>query len=349
MAHLEVTDRLGEHAPAWDALVAAADPPNAMWRSWALVAREEPDLRYLLVVDEGRLLGGLTVTVRATRRFAIPVVTLPAAAASHADLLAVPGKEQEVADHVAGWFRSHRNAIIDLWGLVPSGRLPGVVGATPTLSQVGHSPYVSLPDDFEHYLATRSANFRSNLRRNRRRLQQAGFRHRVLHADETDRALSELHRLHAQRHGERSTFLPRFEAFSRVARAGVAVGELTFHALERDADIIAIDAVFEVAGRADYYQGGRDTVTREHQGAGLVLLAEIVATGSQRGLRELDLQPQADAYKLGFTEQLRPVSRLHATRGWAPVWVPRVRRIGRALRPRVALTGEHRHGGRDED
>ncbi len=332
IVRLEVTDRLREWAPQWDALVAQGDPPTPLWRSWALEARDSSFLRYLLVRRGETLLGGLVVDLRTSTGLRTPVVRFPQECATSLDLLSTPGHEEVVAALVAEWFASHRNLVVDLFDLRPASRLPHVVQGNVTITAIGDAPYVQLPGDFGSYLAGRSRNFRSGLKRDRRRLEEAGYRHRVLAPDENGVGLTALYRLHRMRHGDDSDFLPWFDTFARIAYAGAAAGEFRFDVLARDDEIIAIEAMFQVGPYINDFQGGRDVARDAARGAGTVLVAAIIEDACTRDVAELDLHYGFVSWKRRFTDTVRPVVRLHSTRGWAPVWIPRAKRLAAGLR-----------------
>jgi GNAT superfamily N-acetyltransferase len=320
VAAIEVMRDLGRFRSRWDELVAQMAPPPMFLRSWWLESLASATSCYVCVFDGDDLIGGLAVDLRRLLPWGFtlvrPLGVDQMVTAIHLDAVHVPARRAVVVTALHDWFCSLGGGLAVFRGVRPRSALREALPVAPTPIHTADAPVVRLEGDYEAFLAARSANWRSNLRRNQRRLADAGYRYRRLAAEELPTALSALRRLHLERHGPTSQFGPFLEGFGRAAHTGAARGELAFHVVARDQHIAAIDAVLEVGGSADYFQGGRVTGVPQLQGTGTVLLAAIIEDAYARGFVELDLEVEADAYKLRLTDEVRPVYLLESS--WGP-------------------------------
>ncbi|HSK97938.1 MAG TPA: GNAT family N-acetyltransferase [Euzebyales bacterium] len=318
-AALEVHTALGPFREQWDAMVAAAPVPPVDWRSWWIEGSAVPQTRFLLVLEDGRLLGGLAVEQRSVLR--VPLLRL----AGHdqhvadCDILAAAGAEDTVVECLRAWFRSLGGCLVDFNGVRCDPLLGRILppGVGQRAHALGGAPLARLADGFDAYLRRRSSSWRSNYRRNARRLGALDYHHRRLESSEVEIGLTALRRLHGQRFTDGSDFLPSFERFAAAARIGSRRGELAFHVLARGDHIIAVNAVVEVGSYWSYYQGGRNTEDPRFGGAGTVLLGKIIEDGCIRGAHSLDLGLRTDTYKLRMADEVRCARRLTGGIGWA--------------------------------
>jgi CelD/BcsL family acetyltransferase involved in cellulose biosynthesis len=283
-------------------------------RSWWLEGAGGRGRRFVLVTEGPELIGGLAVEER--RVAGVDVVRMMGAGAlcpDHLDLLVAPDRRPEVLASVGAWLRRAGSRVLAFDGLRAGSDLATVVpGARSAV--VARAPYAEMPADPERYLAERSANFRANMRKARRRLTEAGVAHRVVPAGDTERALATLRALHVARWGRRSRFLGSFDRFASAARAGAARGELTLHELVAQTTPIASVSCFEVAGRASLYQSGR-SVDPRWRSAGSVLLLEAIQDAARRGVREVDLLRGDESYKASFASDDRELVAVQGAAG----------------------------------
>ena len=311
-----VRPSLGSLASSWDELVDASPLPSPFLRSWWLQSTAGPRPRFILVLDAGRLVGGLAL--EADLRWGVPRLRFMGAGPlcpDHLDLVAAPGREEEVLVAVARWLARPGWRVIDLDGVAPGSRLAEALPGRASSQLTDLAPWSPLPDDPARYQPGLTSRFRNTLRRSRARLERAGARHRVVPAGEHGPALRTLRRLHQQRWGDASTFLPSFDRFERAAGEGVRRGELVLHELVTDAGTVAVEAWFEVAGRASFYQGGRDVADPRWRGAGSVLRAAVIERACRLGFTEVDLLRGDDPYKRDWAPRARPLARLRAAHG----------------------------------
>jgi CelD/BcsL family acetyltransferase involved in cellulose biosynthesis len=361
MPHLRlvVQPRLGAHEAAWDALVERLPLPSPFLRSWWLRHTAGPSPRFLLVLDGDALLGGLALEER--RWLGVPRLRVMGAGAlcpDHLDLLALPGREEDVAAALAAWLRRPGSRLLDLEGVAAGARVAAALPGRVRREVIGVAPWTPLPQDPADWHRARSRNFRANLRKAGNRLGREGVTHRVVRGDQADAAVATLRELHAARWGARSRFLAAYERFAAAARAGAARGELAVHQLVAGETVVATMACLEVAGRVSFYQSGWLPAHRWRNSSTL-LLAKVVDDACRRGLTEVDLLRGDEPYKRGFASAERRLLRLRAAHGRAGraalaalVLAGRLRRLaGRALasrgRPATASWHARRRGGDD--
>jgi CelD/BcsL family acetyltransferase involved in cellulose biosynthesis len=167
------------------------------------------------------------------------------------------------------------------------------------------SPVIDLPEGgWDDYLATRSSNFRSQVRRKERKLvRESGLSYRLsddpARLDDDLTALFDLHE--ARWAGESSGAL----AGSRVAfhREFAAVaqerGWLRLWVAEIEGRPVAVWYGFRFAGADWYYQFGRDPEW-DKASVGLVLLAHTVRDAIESGQRQYKLLRGGESYKDRF-------------------------------------------------
>ncbi|HEY7604979.1 MAG TPA: GNAT family N-acetyltransferase [Gaiellaceae bacterium] len=225
------------------------------------------------------------------------------------------------------------------WDLFVGENLPGDgwakrLGAQPVSSEP--SPVVQLPPGgWDEYLASRSANFRQELRRKERRLAEQGIRFRTVEREaELEPALDTLFRLHRLRWGsEASPFFAGLEAFHReFAAVALERGWLRLRLAERNDDAVAVNHCFRFGDAEWGYQIGRDPSDRAGS-VGLILFAHSVREAIAEGAAAFMLGPGAQPYKLRLATEdpgLETVAVVRGLRGRAALLAER-----RRSRPQV--------------
>jgi CelD/BcsL family acetyltransferase involved in cellulose biosynthesis len=312
---LVVQTHLGPHEVAWDALVEHLPLPSPFLRSWWLEHTAGTNPRYLLVLDGSALLGGLAL--EEDRWLGVPRLRMMGAGAlcpDHLDIVALPGREEEVVAALAAWLRRRGSRLLDLEGVAAGARVAAALPGRVRREVVDVAPWAPLPGDPDDWLRARSRNFRSNLRKATNRLGREGITHRVVRGDPADAALATLRDLHAVRWGMRSRFLAAYERFAVAGHVGATRGELAVHELVADGNVVAAMACFEVAGRVSFYQSGW-LPARRLRNASTLLLAKVIQDACQRGFSEVDLLRGDEAYKRGLASSVRQLLRLQAAHG----------------------------------
>lgn len=315
MSDVEVRGSLADLATSWDALVAQRAVPSPFLRSWWLESVAGPHPQFVLVFEDGQLVGG--VPLEEDRRFGMSRMQLIGShnlSADHLDVVAAPGSETTVVDALAGWFDQWGSRLFDLGGLVPSSLINKALPGTVHEEFQAIAPWSPLPPTFDEYLSERPASLRSTLRKRGKRLARAGATYGTLGVDHCDEALRDLRRLHGGRWGAESALLPVFNRFSAAARPGLERGEMRVHVLSVDGTAIAISFCFELAGVVSFYQSGRD-LDRRWDGAGTVLKAMVIEYACKEGFRAIDLLRGPETYKRDWADESRPVMRARAAHG----------------------------------
>ncbi|MEA2309185.1 MAG: hypothetical protein QOI65_1471 [Thermoleophilaceae bacterium] len=194
------------------------------------------------------------------------------------------------------------------WQLAVADRLPGEAGWTELL---GEEPLRTEPSpvldaegrDWEAYLASRSKNFRDQVRGRERKL---GRRHEIAYRLTQDRAQLDadydaLVRLHRERWGDesRSFVSPREELHRDFAAAALERGWLRLWTLDVDGRPAAAWLGYRFGGAEWYYQAGRDPAL-EREAVGFVLMAHTIREALDDGVSEYRLLLGGEAYKDRF-------------------------------------------------
>ena len=157
--------------------------------------------------------------------------------------------------------------------------------------------------DWEAFLASRSRNFREQVRRRERKLaREHDLRFRLSDDPERlDADLDTLFRLHDARwSGDTRSFDPPLDAFHRdFARAALDRGWLRLWLLELDGRQAAAWLGYRCGGAEWYYQAGRDPAL-EREAVGFVLMNHTIREALNDGMREYRLLLGGESYKDRF-------------------------------------------------
>jgi CelD/BcsL family acetyltransferase involved in cellulose biosynthesis len=178
------------------------------------------------------------------------------------------------------------------------------------------NPVLRAPDGFEEFLARRTPNFRSAVRRGERRLaRRYEVRFRLSDSTTLDADLDVLFRLHQARFGARSSFGGGRTAFHLAfARQAHERGWLRLWILELDGRPVAAQYGFRFGGVESFYQSGRDPELRR-ESLGMVLLSHAIRSGADEGVREFALLRGHERYKYRFATDDRGLDSVCVTRG----------------------------------
>ena len=305
---------LDEWAAQWDQLVDSSPVPSPFLRSWWLAGTGGTGRRFLLVVDDEQLLGGLALEERRWKsRFRVmgdgPLCP------DHLDLLAAPGHEAAVVRVLRDWLGRPGGRLLDLKGVRAESRLIEALPGRVRCELMAVAPFASLPDSAEAYRATLPSQFRRNLRKSAGRLEAEGVRHRTIRGPAVLGCLDTFRELHRAQWGNRSRFLPVFDRFVAGCVGGTAAGEVVIHELANDDLVIATVIAFEVAGRVSLYQSARIITDPPWRDATTALIAAIIDDACLRGFAEVDFLRGDETYKGRFTDSHRTMLRLVAGTG----------------------------------
>lgn len=201
------------------------------------------------------------------------------------------------------------------WDLLLAERLP--VGGAAERSLDGprvnyeSSPVVNIEGlTWDAYLGSRSANFRSQLRRKERKLmREHGLVYRL--ADDPERLRKDMETLfslhHARWHAESAALAGRRKAFhEEFAALALQRGWLRLWLAQVGGRTVAAWYGFRFAGAEWYYQAGRDPAW-DGSSVGLILLAHTLREAINDGLREYKLLRGGEAFKYRFATGDTPV------------------------------------------
>jgi len=206
-------------------------------------------------------------------------------------------------------------------------------------------PYIDLRGlTWETFLATRSANFRSQLKRKLQALERShavAYR-RTVDSAELEADLSAFFQLHDKRWralGGGSTLADPLArgALTRFARAALRAGWLRLWFLEVDGRPAAAWYGWRLGERYAYYQAGFDPAWSSSS-VGFLLLAHTVRAAFEEGAAVYDLLGGAEAFKSRFATGEQEVETVVVSRSWRPGRAVAAagmgtRRLGRRLPP----------------
>jgi CelD/BcsL family acetyltransferase involved in cellulose biosynthesis len=204
--------------------------------------------------------------------------------------------------------------VVNSWPLALAEQWPSRIRPLLRRYYTQSSPTVSLTQgSFDDWLGGKSSNFRSQMRRMRRRFAEAGGTGRFSTPETLHDDIGELVRLHAGRwEGRGDSSIVRggerlAAAFEAVGRVLLDDGGFRLHILELDGE--AISAQLFAAGGADviYYNGGWDERHAQFKPAMLGIL-DAIEDAFERGQTRMDLGPGAQPYKLRFADGTDPLA-----------------------------------------
>ncbi len=315
---------LEEFHSAWDELAVENQVPMmapacvAAW--WHHMAPPTAQPHMVVLKDEGQLVGIAPFYAnshRYTRRvdLRLPGIELAARLAP----LATPGFDRPLADAVARLLCDHtwRPTLMMLegvqlgsrWGETLRQHWPGRMRPVVFQYRVLDSPTVSLSaGSFETWLASKSSNFRGQMRRVHRQFEAAGGSLRTSIPETLLSDVDAFVRLHAARWEGRgsSKLVALGERLPAMLNdMGHALlpkqGRFRLQLLEVQGEPISAQLFLAAGGRVVYVNGGWDERFTRLKPATLAML-EAVREGFELGDAQLDLGVGAQPYKLRFAD-----------------------------------------------
>ena len=308
-------------APAWDGLARAASlplcAPGWMLSWWRSMAPAGSELRIVAVRDGGRLVALAPWFAGQGPRARVDLRFLGAEVSDRVDVLCEAGRESDAAEAlreaIAG-LRPRPDLIAfeavpasSRWRrrLASGGR--GRVRLAPYRNSVRPAPAVTLPAEggFDAWMASRSANFRSQMRRMRRRLaERDGAVRMLLEPDERRSGIEAMLELHRQRwsgRGESDLIRPGVPELLTNAAEALGPQRMRLWAAEIAGRPISLQVFLAAGEEVKYWNGGWSEQHAELKPSMLTILAAIEdAIG--RGERRLDLGVGSHEYKLRFAD-----------------------------------------------
>jgi len=194
---------------------------------------------------------------------------------------------------------------------------------------------------WDDYLDSRTANFRSQVRRRERALGKLGLRYRLCEQrNRLDRDLDVFFRLHRGRWGDETSNVARTEAFHReFAACAFERGWLRLWFLEVGGEPVAAWYGLRWTGIDWYYQAGRNRLW-DRFGVGFVLLSHSIREAIRDGMHEYRFGRGDEHYKSRFGPEDPRLETILLTQGAAAraavVGVDAARRTKRIVMRRAA-------------
>jgi CelD/BcsL family acetyltransferase involved in cellulose biosynthesis len=318
---------LGPVLAGWDALAVACGLPTTApawglaW--WRHLAPADSELRVLVVRDGDEVIGVAPFVL--TRSDGAAIYDLLAEDTGRNAPLALPGREWEVAEAATGALLAAdpvptmirlRSAPLSGWfgPWVTALRLTDGRGPSRSIlrqSPVTHCPVLTLTGTFEQWLDGKSANFRSEMRRLRKRFAAAGATIRLSRPETVDDDLRTYMGLHLARWDGGGSVYDAIEGPLLAALTEMAHGlpgeRFRLYVAELDGVPIAAQLFLAAGGQIMYHNGGWDEAHARLK-PGIVGILHAIEEGFAQGDRRLDFGPGTHPYKLRFADGDDPVA-----------------------------------------
>jgi CelD/BcsL family acetyltransferase involved in cellulose biosynthesis len=294
----------------WDRLAVAAARPYCApaWQLgwWRHAAPAGAELRAVIVRQGASVIGIAPFFAErgGYRLLAAPVSarTVPLAAA---------GRERDVAVAVAGALAEARPRPkqIQLDGVEARSPWPGLLaeawGATAIELARETAPVIALAaDSYEDWFGTRSRNFRQQMRRRRRALEEMGAGFELAVSGDLEERIGELERLHFERRGDRPSdaFGPGVAAMlADAGRELLDANRFRLWSIATRDETVSAQLFLEAGGELAFWNGGFDDAFRD-QSPGVQAILAAVADGIELGCERLELGAGDQDYKLRLTD-----------------------------------------------
>ena len=341
MLDAEVVDdvaALGPVVASWDALAVANRLPMSApaWTLawWRHLAPAGAHLRVVLVRDGSELVGVAPYFAERAVLGRCDYRLIGSGIYHRIAPLALPGREWEVAERVAAVLAAARPrpdlitlegvALATPWRTLLREHWPGPLRARRYDTSVQSAPVVRLDaPSFEAWLSGQSSNFRSQMRRSRRRFEDEHGRARLATAETLEADVKTFGRLHAGRwEGRGSSSIvrmgrPLLDALVEGGVQHLADGRFRLWTLEMDGEAISSQMFVAAGGEVAYWNGGWDERFAQLKPPMLAILY-AVEDAFRRGDDRIDLGGGALHYKLRFANGTDAIS-------WGGVYTPGVR------------------------
>ena len=303
---------------AWNDLATAARAPYCtpewMLGWWAHARPDEARLRVAVAMDGAELVG--IAPCYAVREHGVEHLRLLASPVSHrTQPLAAAGREREAAQALAPALAGARPGIVAFdgvpddcpWPALLADAWPGGLRPGRRVNETMGAPLVTLAgSDFDAWFAARSSNFRSQMRRARRALEEQGATVRLASTPaEIEQDIGAFIRLHHARWDPRGGSDALDEGVERmlkeIAAQLVEDGSLRLASVATSDRTVAVQVIVAIGGEASYWLGGFDDDWARSKPA-LVALLAAVEDAFARGDERFDLGGGMQEYKLRFAD-----------------------------------------------
>lgn len=328
-------DSLESFTREWDALAVADNEPqmSPAWiiAWWRHLAPPQAKPRVVAVREQGRLIGLAPFFVDHEVRGRIDYRLADIRIFGRLTPLAAPGREWDAAGAVGRMFAEAHPPpdlvalealpLASPWTVALRDRWPSRIRPLTSQYLVCGCPTVSLRDrSFDDWLASKSSNFRGQMRRLSRRFEAQGGATRTSTAATLKADVDALVRLHGSRwEGRGNSNLVAFgERLSpmlcKVGEQLLESGRFRLRMLEIEGEPISAQLFLAAGERVLYVNGGWDERFAQLKPPMLGLLG-AVEDAFERGDQTLDLGLGEQQYKLRFADGNDPVA-------WSVLMVP---------------------------
>lgn len=301
-------DELTPFRARWDELAVESQRPFAApgWAMawWNHLGPDGAQLRILVFEDGDRLAG--VVPLFAAGRSLRPI----GGGLAPVDPLSTAGSEGRIAEEATRLLAElePRPQTVELelhgsgpdWAGMLSRAWGGGRGAWRWVESEVPIPTVDLGEGFEDWMRKKSSSFRRDLRRNRRKLEDAGASFRFATEETVERDVGEFLRLHRMRLGELGgTSLPSEgiePMLLEVAADLLPRGRFRLLSLELDGETIASQLLLAAGREVSAWNSGFNEAHRSHSPS-MQCLVYALNDASERGERMMSLGPGGQDYK----------------------------------------------------
>jgi CelD/BcsL family acetyltransferase involved in cellulose biosynthesis len=316
---------LGAYADAWDALAVCVQRPlgSPKWlMPWLRHAAPEGAQVRTIVLKEGDELVGIAPFIVQhgsmgrvdARLFGVPFT-------ERREPFAKPGHEQALAEHTARLLAAEKTTILALEGIDIASpwpdwlarHYPGAMKPVIARRAVLDTPTLSLDGmSYDDWMQSKSGNFRSQMRRMRRQLNEDGGLVRMTSAsDDVEKDVDAFMRLHLGRwEGRGGSGLAEVAMHDMlVDAAGELLPEERFRLYLVELQGKPIGAGLFVAGGGEiaYFNGGFDEEYGKYKPT-LQTILSALEDSFERGEKRMDFGGGAQPYKLRFADGEAPLT-----------------------------------------
>ena len=305
----------------WDALAVAAGlpycSPDWMMSWWENAAPSGSELRVAVATDGEELVGIAPFFLKHRRGDLATYRLLGSGKSMPIEPLAKKGWEQRLSAGFARllWEGWPRPDVITFEGISVTSHWPELFRREWPESHEPWkytdisrpSPIVTLADrTFEDWFASKTKNFRQQMRRSQRQLEKKGAVSRlVTGVDELDTRLQSFARLHHQRwegRGGSNALNPSIETMLRDAgRKMIDAGRFQLWTIEVDGRDISSHLFLRAGDELSYWLGGFDSEWGSHHPSMVSILAAI-EHGFETGVKRVNLGAGGRPYKYRFSD-----------------------------------------------